>query len=428
MKPILPTVAAVFSVVALVLLQGCGPRQEAGAHRSASGEVDVARPYNPKAGLTPDQRTMVTGYNDFGFRLLRRLTDQEPGQNVLISPLSIATALAMLLGGAAGTTQQQMARALGLTPLSAAAVGTASDTLRRHMQSVDPRVELDIANSLWARRGVPFKPAFLQAGQQSFGAEISSLDFSGPQAANTINGWVEKNTKGKIKQIIEPKIDPMAVMFLINAIYFKGVWQITFDKSKTHDQTFALASGDFRQMPFMHQTGSYQHSTGDGFQAINLPYGSGRISLYLFLPDQGVSPAKLLQSLNEKTWVKTLAAFKATLGDVALPRFKLEYLATLNETLQALGIRDAFDARLANFSGMNGRRDLWLSEVKHKAAVEMNEKGTEAAAATVGVVSAAKSGATPEKFTFVADHPFLGVIRDNQTGSILFLGVVMEPK
>ena len=379
------------------------------------------------AGVNKMETRLAAADNEFGFALFSQIQAKDRDKNIFFSPLSVAFALAMTYNGAAGETQQSMARALKLDGLSLVEINRASAALTNTLVSSDPKVEMVIANSLWARQGVQFKPDFLARNRQFFGAEIASLNFGSPQAKNTINNWVSRKTRGKIPAIID-RIDAQQVLFLINAIYFKGQWQKRFDKTLTSNEPFYLLSGSPKQVPMMSQSGSYRYYRGDQFQAISLPYGNGGTSLYLFLPDQDSSLKNLLNGLNHQTWEQWMGRFRNTPGDVKIPRFKLDYEINLNEALKFLGMEAAFTAGKADFSGMRDQRDLFISEVKHKAIVELNEEGTTAAAATSVGIGVTSIQPEPQRFTFVADRPFLMAIRNQQNGAILFIGAVVEPK
>jgi serpin B len=369
---------------------------------------------------------LVAANNEFGFNLFNQLVREGANRNAFYSLLSVATALAMTYNGAAGETERAMARALKLDGMSLAEINQASAELLKSLKSSDPKIELNIANSLWARQGINFKEDFLSRNRQFFGAEVATLKFSDPQALARINGWVNANTKGKIPKIID-RINAQQVMFLINAVYFKGLWQQKFDKALTRNETFHLLGGRQKPVPMMSQSGSYRYLRGDRFQAVSLPYGKGGVSLYLFLPDKDSSLSDFLKSLNYQKWEHWTNSFRNTPGDVKIPRFKLDYERTLNDALKVLGMEVAFSAGRADFSGMSERRDLFISEVKHKAVVEVNEEGTEAAAATSVGISVTSVRPTPQRFNFIADRPFLMVIRDQQSGAVLFMGAVVEP-
>ncbi len=370
--------------------------------------------------------SLVAANNEFGFDLFNQLRSQDKDKNLFLSPLSIATALAMTYNGAAGETQLAMARTLKYSQMNQADINQSSAALMAKLKSADPKIELLIANSLWARQGVQFNPAFLDRNRQFFGAEVAALDFGNPQAVNTINGWVNQNTKGKIPKILD-QIGGDQVMFLVNAVYFKGQWQKKFDAARTQNLPFHLATGGTKQTPMMSQSGNYQYLRGDNFQAVSLPYGQGGTSIYLFLPDEASSLTSLLSGLSFQKWQQWMTSFRNSPGDVKILRFKMDYSRDLNDPLKALGMGVAFDRSKADFSGIREQKDLFISQVKHKAVIEVNEEGTEAAAATSVGMSTTSMRPVQQRFNFVADRPFLLAIRDQQTGAILFLGTVFEP-
>lgn len=365
--------------------------------------------------------------NEFGINLFNQLQKQDKDKNVFLSPLSVAFALAMTYNGAVGETKAAMEQVLKFKGMNHAELNLASAALMNTLKTTDPQIEFAIANSLWARQGLKFNEAFLARNRQYFQAEIATLNFADPTAKNTINGCVSKNTNGKIPAIID-QIDAQKVLFLINAIYFKGQWQKKFDKALTQNEPFHLLGGSQKNMPMMSQSGKYQYLRGDKFQAVSLPYGKGGMNLYLFLPDEGSSLNEFLKGLSYEKWEQWMQSFRSTPGEIKIPRFKLDYDRSLNDALKALGMGIAFTEGRADFSGISEQHKLFISEVKHKAIVEVNEEGTEAAAATSVGISRTSAIQTQQPFRFIADHPFLMAIRDQQTGGILFMGAVVEPK
>jgi serpin B len=363
----------------------------------------------------------------FAFKLFAKLTKQEPGRNIFISPASVALALAMVYNGAAGETQQAIAAALELVSMSLDDINRANAELLGAIEHADPQVRLVIANSLWARKGLSFERDFLRRCEEFYQAEVAALDFAEPRAAATINAWVSEHTDGKIEKILD-RIDPAAVLFLLNAIYFKGNWTRQFDRRRTEEQAFHLLDGSQKKHPLMAQSGEYRHCEGPDFQAVSLPYGSERLSMYVFLPKQRTSLTAFQRSLSDGNWNAWMRQFREREGTIVLPRFKLTYEVKLNEALMALGMTAAFDRRRANFEGMcpGQGRAVSIDEVKHKTFVEVNEEGTEAAAVTsVGMVLA--SFAPKRTFSMVVDRPFFCAIRDDQNGTILFMGSIVEP-
>ena len=367
----------------------------------------------------PDVSSVASANTKFGFKLLQDLQEQEPGSNIFISPLSISIALTMTYNGAVGETARAMAEVLEIDELDLTTINHSNAALRTSLENSGPKVEISIANSIWSRQGVEFNSGFLDRNRLFFGAEIASLDFSAPQAADIINGWVDTNTKGKIKKIVQ-EIDPGTLLFLINAIYFKGSWQEEFDKSQTRTDIFHLSDGSEKRVPMMHRDGAYPYFRGEHFEAAGLPYGAGDVIMYIFLPNHDSNLNEFLDSLNAENWTSWLSQFSPVRENsmMIIPRFKLEYEVSLNNTLKALGMDIAFGSG-ADFSGMGP--SLFISDVRHKAVVEVNEEGTEAAAVTVVV------GVTSLPPIFRVDRPFFFAIYDVETETILFMGTVTEP-
>jgi serpin B len=371
---------------------------------------------------------LVAASNRFGFNLLSQLTDAGYGENVFISPTSVAMCLSMVYNGASGRTQAGMAKALELSGMSPDMLSRTNASLMQDLLTADPKVKLQIANSLWAKKGIEFQKPFLAANQEHFKARVTALDFGSPEAAKTINAWVSQNTNGLIRSIVD-RIDPLDILFLINAIYFKGTWTEQFDKDATYERDFHLLNGSTAKRMMMQQDGKYQYFAADGFQAVSLPYGSGRLSMYLFVPEKKDGLPDLLEQLNAANWEKWLSGFYRMSGEVVLPRFKLEYEASLNDALKAMGMADAFAPDRADFSKMvKPPIQAYISEVKHKTFVEVNEQGTEAAAVTSTRVAMTAMPSPHEKFSIVADRPFLCAISDNTTGAVLFMGAIYDPE
>ena len=369
---------------------------------------------------------LVDANRRFSFKLFSEILKQDSKKNVFVSPTSVAIALSMTYNGANGETQQAMAKALELQGMSLQQVNQANDALKASLETADPAVQLAIANSLWVKQGVTFKPDFMQSNQQFYKAKVTELDFAKPEAPGIINSWVKENTRGKIDQVVQ-QINPSDVLFLINAIYFKGKWTNEFDKSQTSDRPFYLSDGTQKQHPMMSQSGKYRYFENESFQAVSLPYGKERLSLYVFLPKKNTTLDAFQQQLTPENWQQWINRFGMRRGSIQLPRFKFDYDVQLNAALKALGMEEAFDASRANFSDMTSA-SVKIDEVKHKTFVEVNEEGTEAAAATSVRVSLTSARMPEEPFQMLVDRPFFCAIRDNQTGTVLFMGSIREPK
>jgi serine protease inhibitor len=374
------------------------------------------------------EHSLVAANAQFAFKLFAELTKSNVEQNVFISPTSVALALALAYNGARGETARAIARTLELGDTSLDALNRANAALIESLSALDPHVVLAIANALWARQDISFAPGFLQGSQDFYRAEILTLDFGTAGAVAAINEWVRRNTAGKIETIID-QIDRSAVMFLINAIYFKGRWAKPFDPRRTREMPFTLAGGRHKPHPMMAQTGKFDYYALPGFQAISLPYGAGRASMYIFLPEQRSSLRAFRRELTHKSWESWLRHFRPTEGTIMLPRFKLAYQVTLNDALKAFGMGIAFDLRRADFGAMfaDGKPGASIDEVKHKTFVEVNEEGTEAAAVTsIGMIR--MTMAPQRSFSMIVDRPFFCAIRDNQTGALLFMGAITDPE
>ena len=373
----------------------------------------------------------------FGFDLFQRLVKQEKDRNVFISPTSIALALEMTYNGTAADVKRSMAKVLHLGAMDLAQVNQGNAALMSSLRKPGPGVELQVANSLWARKGIRFKRDFVQRNRQFYDARLTTLDFASPRAKDTINGWVKDNTKGRIPSIID-SISRFDIMFLVNAVYFKGQWTDKFDAAKTKDHPFTLPGGKTKTVKMMSRHGRYDYLETPEFQAIRLPYGKGRLSMYVFLPklQPGVAGAlpksdpglgAFCAGLNADKWQQWMSQLKSREGTISLPRFKLEYKAELKDPLVMLGMKPAFNPTDTGFAPLTPARGVYISKVTHKTFVEVNEKGTEAAAATSVGIAVTSMPSGPPPFTMVVDHPFFCAIRDKETGAVVFMGAVTRP-
>jgi serpin B len=368
---------------------------------------------------------VVAANTKFGFKLYKEILKQDSNKNVFVSPTSVAIALSMTYNGASGETQQAMAKALELQGITLPTVNQANNALKASLENADPEVQLSIANSLWAKQGVTFKPDFMERNRQFYGAKVTELDFANAEATRTINNWVKENTRGKIDQVVD-QLKPDDVLFLINAIYFKGNWTKKFDQNQTAERPFYLSNGTQKQHPMMSQSGKYRYYENETFQAVSLPYGKGRLSLYVFLPRENNSLDAFQQQLAVENWQQWMNQFRMRNGSIQLPRFKFDYDIQLNNALKVLGMESAFSDG-ADFSNMTSA-SVAINEVKHKTFVEVNEEGTEAAAVTSVGVALTSAQMPEEPFQMVVNRPFFCAIRDNQTGTVLFMGSLREPK
>ena len=375
--------------------------------------------------LTGAETRLIEIDNSFGLKLFREIDAQDPDKNLFVSPLSVAMALGMTYNGADGETREAMARALELEDMTIQEVNEAYRDLIALLLDLDPRVEFALANSIWYRNTMSFEQGFLDINRDYFNAEVTGLDFADPEAASTINNWVNENTNGKIPEIVDDPIDPGLVMFLINAIYFKGDWTHQFDKGLTRDADFALPDGTTKQVETMfHESAAEVRTFSDDLvRVVDLPYGGDAFSMTVLVPRSGLDVEDVVSALDGDRWRTIVDGLNDDARIVGMPKFKLEYEIELKSVLSALGMEVAFGAG-ANFSKIRPENDLFISKVKHKTFVDVNEEGTEAAAVTSVEIGVTSVGPGP----FLVDRPFVFVIRERFSGSIIFVGKILDPE
>lgn len=361
---------------------------------------------------------VVDANSEFAFNMFRELNSEEGNGSIFISPLSISTALSMVYEGSEGTSKEAIAKALNYEGIETAVLNESYRNLLLHLNSLDSKVALSIKNSIWIRQGEAIKPEFINTNKDVFDAYISELDFSKSDAADNINKWISIATEGKIEKMVSAPIDPLVVMYLINAIYFKGEWTTRFEEKNTFTDKFHSAGGSEDDIMMMSMQSDMEYASKDGYKAVRLPYGNKKTAMYCILPDGNTTVDEFIQELDLKKWNEIKGSIAMTEGvSIQLPRFKMEYgIKELTASLTSLGMGVCFTDK-ADFSGI--RDNLLISSVLHKAVIEVNEKGTEAAAVTVVEI---KETALTEPPEFIADRPFIFIIEDSETGSILFMG------
>ncbi len=374
--------------------------------------------------LTVAEKRLVETDNKFGFKLFREIDRREQNKNVFVSPLSVSMALGMTYNGAHGSTEAAMRTTLELGDMTLQEINASYKSLIELLSQLDPKVKFQLANSIWYRQEYTFEPEFINLNQIYFNAVVRGLNFDDPGAAETINDWVDQNTNGKIKQIVDNPIAPELVMFLINAIYFKGIWTYQFDPQQTKDDWFTLADGSKKSCKMMNLKGDLPYFANARFQAVDLPYGDADFSMMILLPSPQTHVDSLLAELDQANWNLWTRSFAKHSGNLSLPKFTFEYDLLLNDVLKALGMEIAFSPEQADFTKMRKNGDLYISKVKHKTFVEVNEEGTEAAAVTsveIGLESADGG------FSMRVNRPFIFVIRENHSGTMLFMGKIVDP-
>lgn len=418
--------AAAALLLGAVLLGGC----DESATGPSDGELPPAIAELPRA-LTGSERTLIASTGDFGFRLLGELRAEERASaegatNVFISPLSASMVLGMGVNGARGATREGMKEALGIEELSLEEANRSYRDLIELLRGLDPRVEFLLGNSVWVREGFPIRPAFTSDVEEFFDAGTFEVDFADSATADSINGWVEASTDGEIEQLVTPRMIDGLVALLANAVYFRGDWRTPFDPDDTSSGAFRRPDGSTVQVPLMENQNidGARFARTEDFSAADLPYGGSAFSMTVVLPPEGVAVDSLVRALGDRGaagWSEIVDSLEPGPQKVVLPRLDLSYEKVFNDALRALGMVDAFDASRADFSRLaEGARDggLHLDWVKQKSVVRVDEQGTEAAAAT---------GAGVSSLPVRADRPFVMAIRERLSGTVLFVGVVVDP-
>ena len=383
---------------------------------SSSAPPAVLQAQQENTAVNP---ALVAADNGFGVALFKDLNAGVSG-NVAISPISVAMALQIVYNGAAGATQQGMAQTLQLATLSTADLNNANAALQGSLMDPDPQVQLTIANSLWMHLGTnAVQPAFTQMDQTYYGATVG--DLSGAPA--NVNAWVNTETNGLITQILPDANYQSVTAVIANVIYFKGEWALGFDPNQTAPASFILADGTQVSAQMMHETASAGYLQGADFQALRLPYGQGRMSMLIVMPDAGVSLSSFVSGITADTLNGWVGQLQTAYGNIALPRFTSTYGASLVQPLSTLGMATAFcPSQEVSFPGIGL---VCISDVEHKTVVEVDETGTVAAGSTT--VTLRPTAVPAPMFTITLDHPFLYAIRDDQTGELLFIGTLMNP-
>jgi len=406
-------------VVVALIATACGTQE------SITSPVLTALP----RPLTSAEEKLIAADNRFAVTLLRAVSEDTRDRlpNLFVSPLSVALALGMTYNGAAGATEEAMRRTLELEGMSLPEVNEASRSLIALLRGLDPGVRFLIGNSIWYREGFAVEQSFLDANRTYFDAEVTALDFASPAAPQRINDWVTRRTEGLITEIVESPLPDYAVMYLINAIYFKGDWTQRFDRSRTEPAPFHLADGTTVQVPMMRSAAALtvQAYQDAGVEMVELPYGGQAFSMIVVMPRDPAALDTLVAGLTAERWNDWVARLDTTSLYVSLPKFRLVNDLKLVSPLTAMGMGIAFDCmppEMADFTRMHQPQEACITNVKHKTYVDVNEEGTEAAA-----VTSVEIGVTSAPPAIVIDRPFLFAIRERLSGTILFLGAIRNP-
>ena len=380
-------------------------------------------PLNSPPDLQLTETDFVKITNNFSFELFKQINQVRPDSNLFISPFSVSMALGMALNGAEGNTFEQIKTVLGFENYDLESIDQIYKNYFSRLKDIDSRVIFEIANSVWYAQSFNILPSFLLTNQQYFNAQVYGADFADPATLTAINNWVKQKTHQKIEKILN-YIPRQAVLYLLNALYFKGIWQYAFDPDETRDWWFKHEPQQQTSCKMMFLTRKLAHLKSAQFEMVQLPYGNGRFNMAIILPNPDRKIDDLIANLNISDWQSYLNQCRIDSGTVGLPRLKMGFEMVLNDLLKNMGMPDAFSPTKADFSKITNESGIYISLVKHKTFVEINEEGTEAAAVTIVGFDRSVSGL----FNMIADHPFLFIIYEKESQAILFMGKVIEPE
>jgi serpin B len=375
--------------------------------------------------ITATEQNIIESSNDFSFDIFARINEADPDKNLFISPLSISTALSMTANGAVGETKTGIKSTLHQGDLTDEEINISYKSLANYLTNLDPKVIMQLANSNWYKDDYHIKETFKNILLEYYDAEVKSADFSNPNTKDQINNWIEDKTNGKISEMLD-EIPADAVMYLINAIYLKATWRYKFDENKTEKQNFYLSDGSAVKTDMMFSEGAtvnvYYHAD---YTFVELPYGNGQFTFSIILPKDSRKLDQIIEELDMDQLDGMIDLADTATYEVYLPKFKTEYKITLNEVLSAMGMEQSFGGA-ADFSQLfEENLDLFISKVLHQSFIEVDEEGTEAAAATVVQVELTSIGGGKPKI--IADHPFAYFIREKHSNTILFAGKLLDP-
>ncbi len=372
---------------------------------------------------------LIEADNTFGLEIFQKIRENSAEENIMISPLSISVALAMAYNGADNATKTEMEKTLKLFGLTPEEINASYKQLIEALQSVDEKVVFELANAIFYKNGFAVKPDFLNINGNNYDAEVSSLDFNSPSAVETINNWVATKTHDKILSIID-QLNPDDRMVLLNAVYFNGIWTTEFEKEGTKLHNFTKNNGESIEVPMMNKEDKLEYISNSLFKAVKLPYGKGQYNMIVMLPAEDKNSQNIIDALSADNLTKWENEFKTEDHVVVtMPRFKFSFETSLNEVLNEMGMQKAFSGQ-ADFSKITDQEDLFISSVRHKSFIDVNENGTEAAAVTsiTFTTTSAGPGDTVQKIYFTVDKPFVFAITEKDTGAILFMGEVQNPE
>ena len=413
-------VAIAISVITILIIIGIST----GCKNERSDNMPVISPERSDELALGLDGSLVDANTRFAFNIFERLASEDAGQNIFISPLSMLLAIAMTYNGAAGETGLAMADAMEFSGMDMEELNQGFSDLMASVLNADDDIEISIANSIWQRADFDAREEFIDINKKYYSSEVKKLNFSDPGSVDIINNWISDATRKKIEKMLD-EIPPDIIMYLINAIYFKGDWTYPFEESSTSEAEFYLAGGDVKKVQMMRMHEYFDYIKGDGYAAVRLPYGQEKFAMYILLPGEGIDIDSIVNNMDQTKWQQMIGNFEDTDIRLSMPKYKMEYgVKLLNDVLSDMGMGIAFGPE-ADFS--NIADGIFISRIMHKAIIEVNERGSEAAAVTVTEM-AESAMPVDEVVEFNVNRPFIFTISDDRTGSILFMGKVMDPQ
>jgi len=388
---------------------------------------DSAGDENKTIQVDEKSALLIEADNEFGLEIFQKIRKESDKENIMISPLSISVAFAMAYNGADSDTKTEMEKAMKLNGLTTEQINSSYKMLINALQSLDKDVVFEIANAIFYADGFSVKPDFLNINKTIYDAEVSKLNFSSPEAVETINDWVADKTNDKISKIID-QLSPLDRMVLLNAIYFNGIWKTKFDEKSTHLINFTKTNGSNIEVPMMQKEEKLDYTTNTLFSSVKMPYGKGQYNMLVILPAEGRNSQDVINALSATNWNKWTKSFETKDPVViTMPRFKFTFDTELKNVLKEMGMAKAFQPNISDFSKISDN-DLYISSAIHKSFIDVNENGTEAAAVTSITFTTTSAGNEPPKTIFYVDKPFVFAITEKDTDAILFIGEVQNPE
>jgi serine protease inhibitor len=405
-------------IIIIYLLTSCS---------TTTSPLDVKKESTLPRALTSTEKSLIEADKNFGLKLFQSINESTTSDNIFISPLSVSFALGMTLNGANGQTYEDMKSTLELNGLTEQEINEAYKSLIDLLLNLDEEVIMEIANSIWPREGYPILPSFMEINQKYFYSEAKPLDFNRTDAVDIINAWISENTRGRIKDMLD-YIDPYAVMYLINAIYFKGTWTYQFDEESTQIDNFYTTPDNPNECQLMKISGTWLYSHNDFVEMVDLPYGDSLYSMTVLLPAANQTINEFIMQMTPEKLEQYFQNLNYKFGTITMPKLKLDYIQLLNDVLINLGMEIAFDPDAADFSRINGYGGLYINRVIHQSFIQIDEEGTEAAAATIVEICLTSALPGNTGFHMYVNRPYIFIIRERVKNTILFIGKITKPE